>query len=72
MNAIAIGTMAREIWPRVGLVNGATTGRDTIVRRPSRVQRNAHAGRLRAETATLENCHLLPITYFRTAFRWTP
>jgi hypothetical protein len=25
MNAIAIGTMAREIWLRLGLVNGAPT-----------------------------------------------
>jgi hypothetical protein len=33
MNAIAIGTMAREIWPRVGLVNGAKTSRDSIIRR---------------------------------------
>jgi hypothetical protein len=70
MNAIAIGTMAREIWLRVGLVNGAPTGRNTIVRRQSRVQRNARPGRFHAETATLENCHLLPITYFRTSFRW--
>jgi hypothetical protein len=65
MNAIAIGTMAREIWPRVGLVNGAPTNRDTIVRRHSRVQRNVHTGRFHVRNGDVRKLsfatnHLFP------------
>src|SRR6266481_5076242 len=62
-----LARLRREIWLGVGLVNGASGPAMQSCGGSNRVRCKANTTRLENQTATLENCHLRPTTYFLTS-----